>query len=212
MTHPEKAAEFLAVAVKQLPYASPPVLNHIDQQQTLSKFVGLAARAAAMALDSGKEASEAVQLLDAGRGVLVGRTIDFRYDIKGLDSGLAKKYQRIREILDAPVQPASRSPIDRDFDVHKDRHLATTEFESLKKQIREQEGFGTFGQSLSPQNMMDQAQQGPIIVLNIDDHRCDAFIISTSSIVCEKLSKVTFDETLKQTVKFRNAMKMLTGM
>ncbi|KAK0734270.1 hypothetical protein B0T26DRAFT_808792 [Lasiosphaeria miniovina] len=66
------------------PKVSPRSLNHTDKQHMLAGFGGLALVAAATALNAGKAASHALQLLELGRGVIAGLLTDMCRDISDL--------------------------------------------------------------------------------------------------------------------------------
>lgn len=80
----EEAGHFLEEAVKLLPSVTPPSLQHTDKQDMLANFMGLASTAAAVALNSGKSAYDALKLLELGRGVIASLLLDMRGDISDL--------------------------------------------------------------------------------------------------------------------------------
>jgi hypothetical protein len=71
----EKALNAGSGAIKLLPALAPRSLLNSDKQRVLTLIVGLATDAAAVAVYLGKFV-EAVQLLEQGRGVLIGNLTD----------------------------------------------------------------------------------------------------------------------------------------
>lgn len=80
----DESSQLLEEAVNLLPTVSPRSLNHTDKQHMLADSAGMASMAAATALNSGKAASHALQLLELGRGVIAGLLMDMRGDISSL--------------------------------------------------------------------------------------------------------------------------------
>ncbi|RYP32700.1 hypothetical protein DL768_011129 [Monosporascus sp. mg162] len=92
----EESSLLLQEAVNLLPTMSPRSLKHTDKQHMLADFAGLASIAGATALNSGKEAYYALQLLELGRGVIAGLLMEMRKDIsRGLSNAIhATKHPR----------------------------------------------------------------------------------------------------------------------
>ena len=74
----EESSVLLQDAVKLLPSVSPRLLQHTDKQHMLADFAGLASMAAATALNAGREAHLALELLELGRGVIAGLLLETR--------------------------------------------------------------------------------------------------------------------------------------
>uniref|UniRef100_UPI002F90CDB0 hypothetical protein n=1 Tax=Streptomyces atratus TaxID=1893 RepID=UPI002F90CDB0 len=82
----ERAAHLLEAAVRRLPTVAPRRLGRRDQQTSLASLAGLAADAAALALNapgapSQQAAARALQLLEQGRGILIGQALDTRSNL-----------------------------------------------------------------------------------------------------------------------------------
>src|SRR6185437_10054754 len=80
---PGRAAALSEAAVLLLPQAAPRLLERGDQQHAISRFAGLAADAAALALSDTatpepQRATRALQLLEAARGVLLSQALSTR--------------------------------------------------------------------------------------------------------------------------------------
>lgn len=205
----EYALPLLEKAVELLPSISPRSLSRIDQQHQLSRFKGLASDAAAVALDFGEMPVNVVRLLDSGRGILQGHILNIRGDIRDLPADLVTGYESLRALLDPPF-----APFTTDLQAYRAsdlRHVAALDFEDLLAKIRECEGgkFANFGLQLSPEAILEQGKQGPIVVLNINERRSDALIVMEDDVLFQPLNlDVTTVEA--QVEKFRKAIDILT--
>ena len=81
-----RAYRALSLVVSLLPKVSPRSLARNDQQFRISRFSGLAAQAASLALEIGESPYVAVRLLESGRGVLANLQLQVRSEIWGLRS------------------------------------------------------------------------------------------------------------------------------
>ncbi|RYP54761.1 hypothetical protein DL769_010292 [Monosporascus sp. CRB-8-3] len=196
----EESSLLLQEAVNLLPAVSPRSLKHTDKQHMLADFAGLASMAAATALNSGKEAYHALQLLELGRGVIAGLLMEMRSDISDLQQqhpGLADEFTSLRDELDAPMDKSS--PISTDDTLSwesqaKRRHEADQKFSELITKIRAQSGFYNFLLPPTAEELMAAADPNPIIVVNLSSYRCDAFLIRRDRIKVLELPGLTLEE------------------
>src|ERR1700689_2436717 len=77
----DKAVKMLEDTVKLLPKLSLQWLRRGDQQHQLLSLSGLAADAALVGILAGTSASQALHLLEQGRGVMMGIIMDYRSEI-----------------------------------------------------------------------------------------------------------------------------------
>ncbi|RYP53061.1 hypothetical protein DL770_011005 [Monosporascus sp. CRB-9-2] len=196
----EESSSLLQEAVKLLPTVSLRSLKHTDKQHMLADFAGLASMAAATALNSGKEAYHALQLLELGRGVIAGLLIEMRSDISDLQQqhpGLADEFTSFRDELDAPTDRTS--PISTDDTLSwesqaKRRRKADRNFNELITRIRAQPGFHNFLLPPTAKELMAAANPDPIIAVNLSSYRCDAFLIRRDRIKVLELPGLTLGE------------------
>ena len=109
----EDASSLLEGAVKLLPIVSPQALANNDKQYILGQFSGLASMAAALALEVGKDAYQALELLELGRCIITGLLLEIRIDISDLQQQhptLAEEFISFRNKLDSP--PSIAIPLD----------------------------------------------------------------------------------------------------
>jgi CHAT domain-containing protein len=173
-------------AVRLLPLVSTRALKQTDQQHALRQFGGLAGFAAAVALQMKKEPSHAVELLESGRGVIMGLRFETQTDLTQLrrtaeGAKLAARFEHLRDQLDADtltpgavIGPLSSMP-------RVNRHNVQREFEILKEDIRRLPKFANFLKPLEASKLMEAAAWGPIVVINVS-FRCDALLVRTSGI------------------------------
>ncbi|EHA49087.1 hypothetical protein MGG_11584 [Pyricularia oryzae 70-15] len=128
----------------------------------------------------------ALQMLETGRGVLTGSLYNIRTDISGLEEkhpDLERDFVRLRNQLDAPTQ---LSDVDPDS-----RHKASAELDRLIDEIRHCPGFERFLLSATEDEMREAAVCGPIVVINVSSHRCDALIVEQSGLRVVGLAQLT---------------------
>ena len=178
---PGRAAGLLEAAVLLLPKVAPRFLERGDQQYAIGRFAELGADAAALALSDqtipeSQRPARALRLLEAARGVLLSQALSTRGDLSMLRDRhpqLAARFVELRDWLDSPSRIASvglfRVPSDESADALRhtitDRRQAAEEFSYLLARIRSLEGFATFAQPLSMEQLEAQSEQGPVVVL-----------------------------------------------
>ncbi|KAI1118248.1 CHAT domain-containing protein [Nemania sp. NC0429] len=193
----EKCSILLEGAIELIPMISPRSLQRGDQQHVIADFgSGLASFAAAAALNAGKEAHHALELLEHGRGIMSGLLLDMRTDISDVQKyypDLAKEFVYLADELDSPSNILSPTGIRADAEnmVSKSsqanrRHEASERFPKVIESIRAKPGFQGFLLPPSLDELKAAANRGPIVVINTSAYRCDAFIIEPHQIrLCE---------------------------
>ncbi|KAH8796745.1 CHAT domain-containing protein [Hyaloscypha finlandica] len=185
-----------------------------DKQHMLADFAGLASMAAATALNAGKDAYHALQLLELGRGVIAGLLMEMRGDISDLKQqhpGLADEFISLRDELDAPVDRTT-SPISTDNTPSwepqaRRRREADQKFSELITRIRAQSGFDNFLLPPAAVELMTAADPDPIIVINLSSYRCDAFLIERDRIRVLELPGMKLKEVQKQARDLRSSRR-----
>lgn len=80
----EQAASLLENAIKIIPRISIKSLDYDDKQRVLSQLSGLVSDAASVALQAGRGADQALQLLEFGRGIITSLIVDYRNELSEL--------------------------------------------------------------------------------------------------------------------------------
>ncbi|MET8139899.1 CHAT domain-containing protein [Sphaerisporangium sp. NPDC005288] len=190
---PATAAELLGLAVGLLPETVPHQIGRGSRQRNVQRFAGLAGDAAALALADPSSPPEArgeraLQLLEAGRSVLLSQTLGTRDDLaalRELDPELAGRFVALRAILDRPAAPTGASGPDVT------RSAATTAMAGLLGRIRALDGLERFGLPPRLPDLLAEAAHGPVIVCNVSRYRSDALIVHPGGVTVLELPDLT---------------------
>jgi tetratricopeptide (TPR) repeat protein len=163
-------------------------LQNIDKRHLLSAAVGLSSDAAAIALHFNQGPVAAIEVLETGRGVIASAFFE-RSEVSALEKDypeIARSFIDLRDQLDTPssrdlLAIDERPTMAAEIKGHQ-RQEAGLQLAHLLKTIRSQPGFGRFLLSIPEADMLKAALNGPIVVLNVSSHRCDALIIMQSGI------------------------------
>ncbi|WP_280423369.1 CHAT domain-containing protein [Nocardia carnea] len=206
-----RAAEMVCGAVRLLPEVAPRRLQRPDQQYALGEYAELAADAAALTLrDTSAPAAEraalALQMLEAGRAVLLGQALQVRNDTGELEQqhpGLAAEFIRLRGLLDY----TPTNPLDTDMEPTIDtRHRLAREFDEVLARIRAEPGFETFALPPAIAQLLEQAADGPIVIFNISSYGSDALLLTASGVKVLPMRGLTRETVLDRVTAFRAAL------
>ncbi|KAF6793794.1 TPR domain-containing protein [Colletotrichum sojae] len=209
-THDVYAIANLAVGL--IPLLSTFSLQSADKQFQLRQAVGLASDAAAITLHTGHGPLAALQLLETGRGVLASSLQNIRTDLSTLQQehpDLARAFVHLRNQLDSPAQrhslKSSQLPSEKPASIDPDgRHKASVEMDILLGDIRSRPGFERFLTSATEEEMRETAAYGPVVVINISLHRCDALVVERSGVRVLALPQLTLDGLKERTSDLRS--------
>lgn len=173
----------LRTATSLLPELATSGLTRSDQQYALARLPGIAAEAAAYALQAGRP-EEALEVLEHGRGVLLGRllrTRDLDLDrLRRQAPTLADEFLRLREEeTGAPAGPSGPAATTEQAAERRRAHAAA--WQRLLGRIRALPGFDGFLRPPPAEEILRQAGDGPVVLLNISI-RCDAVIVADGTI------------------------------
>lgn len=170
---PAAALEAYRLAVRLLPRVAPRHLTRTDQQEQLARLSGLAARAAACAVDVG-DARLAVRLLEQGRGTLLGHLFESRGELAELRTAhpaAADRLAALRDRMDRlTLGPDDTGPSD-------ERHVLGTLWDEEVARIRALPGFAGFLALPSLDELLACADEGPVVLLYGGPRRGDALIL-----------------------------------
>ncbi|MHC3474293.1 CHAT domain-containing protein [Streptomyces sp. 7R007] len=214
LADPARAAALLEDAVRLLPEVAPRHMRRSDQQYALQGTSGLAADAAALTLAAGHEAGRgadretaerALRLLEAGRGVLLSQVLDTRRDhtdLRASHPGLADRYERLRDLLDQPLDEGPAAP--------QERHRRADEFTALLEEIRAQDGFASFGLPPTVDELLAETAHGPVVAFNVSRYRSDALLLTRDGITALALPGLDQDTLAEQVDSFYAALRGCT--
>ncbi|MFJ7342815.1 CHAT domain-containing protein [Streptomyces sp. NPDC101110] len=179
----ETAWRALRTATSLLPELATRSLTRSDQQHALARLPGIAAEAAAYALQAGRP-REALEVLEHGRGVLLGRllrTRDLDLDrLRRQAPALADEFLRLREEeTGGPAGPSGPTATTEQAAERRRAHAAA--WQRLLGRIRALPGFDGFLRPPPAEEILRQAGDGPVVLLNISI-RCDAVIVADGTI------------------------------
>ncbi|KAE8168526.1 CHAT domain-containing protein [Aspergillus tamarii] len=219
--------------VKLLPLLVPRWLSRDDQQHLLKNISHFTSRAASVALQANRSPAEAIDVLEAGRGVIARFTTDMKTDISELEElhpALHAEYVWLRrQILLSPspifsweVNPTKATIIPRHRRDQESRtsQITTTgrqraenlrKLEEIEKDIRELPGFEQFMKPLSPEAHMSLAKLGPIIAFNVTELRSDAIIVTENDIYTMHLERLRFQDLKANVSKVIGANQLSKG-
>lgn len=192
-----QAYRVASTGMSLIPLIVPRFLETADKQHLLSEIAGFASDGAAIALTAGKLAYEAVRFLELGRGIILGTSSDLRTDMSVLKHDhprLAEQYAELRNQLDTPAgytHQVHETNVLTPSTLRSDqRYFVGRKFEELIQDIRELPGFEGFLLGLSEDEIKASAAQGPIIVINVSNYRCDAILVKKDKIRTLRLPRL----------------------
>ncbi|GAB7186769.1 hypothetical protein ATKI12_6600 [Kitasatospora sp. Ki12] len=220
-SEPGRAATLLERAVWLLPEVTPRQLEREDQQHALGGFAGLAADAAALALENpvmpaGERAALALRLLEAGRAVLLGQALETRSDLTDLTQqrpDLATRFIHLRDLLDQSTATFTGDRADGTTSATasperaaRDRRLLVGEWADLLDEIRALPEFSSFALPPTVDELLAQATEGAVVVFNVSRYRSDALLLTTRGITCLPLPGLPIDAVVDQVNTFHQAL------
>ncbi|MFH8798709.1 CHAT domain-containing protein [Streptomyces sp. NPDC017936] len=173
---PAAALEAYRLAVRLLPRVAPRHLTRRDQQEKLARLGGLAARAAACALDVG-DVRLAVRLLEQGRGTLLGHLFESRGEVAELRRAHPAAAARLTALRDRMDRLSLGADDGLDAD---ERHALGARWDAEVARVRELPGFAGFLALPSLDELLACADEGPVVLLYGGPRRGDALILRGS--------------------------------
>jgi tetratricopeptide (TPR) repeat protein len=207
------------LALELLPFAASGRLVRGDQERGLSRVRGLAAEAAACAVNAGRP-EHAVLLLEQGRGVLLGRTMATRDGLgrlRGAHPALADRFSRLRTRLDAldALEAADAADAADGADAARGgrtsgttdlRHALAVELEHLVAEIRTRPGFSDFLGPPTMEAVLDCADQGPVVLAYVSEFRSDALVLRDGDVLLVPLPHATPQAVGEQADRLERAL------
>jgi tetratricopeptide (TPR) repeat protein len=192
----EDATDGFRTAIGLLGFVAPRSLARRDQEHALESLVGLANDAAACCIRAGLP-DLAVELLEQGRGILLGQALDTRTDLTALaeeHQALADQFTALRDALDQANHPGSRpSTLSEQTAiagsasagwVEAERQRATAvAFEQVITEIREQPGFAGFLRPLHVRDLRAAAAGGPVVIVTVSEFGSYALILTGEKVL-----------------------------
>ncbi|KAL9572093.1 hypothetical protein ACKAV7_003810 [Fusarium commune] len=165
-----------------LPSVHTRALDRNDQQFVVSTFAGVASVLCSFLL-SANRSSKALEYLEQGRAIIIGRLLDDRSDLSSLRQDrpeLANRYQNLVDGMNAPIHQTTPGVVEASL--RKRRQQAAAELEMCLKEIRCVPGHERFMLGQTVTEMQECITEGSIVVINITSLRSDAIIIFNNSV------------------------------
>lgn len=177
------AAEHFELAVSLLPFVAPDRALRDDVR--VLRPGRIAANGAACWLNVG-EPERAVVLLELGRAVLISRAATERAELSALrakEPELAVRFETLRDQLEEP--DPSDSVLGGLWEKPAptiNRAAIAVELNELLRGIRNVRGHERFLQPPKVQDLIMAAADGPVILLNASQYRCDALALTSQGV------------------------------
>jgi len=193
-------------AVRHIEEAAWAGMDRADQQRLLTELNGLPMDAAAMAIEAGR-LEEAVELLERGRGVLLARLLEapgLHALLQAHDPELAGELAWVQNALDASAtdrlgaisgQPSSDAQAAGTADR---RHRLARQRAEILDQVRQRPELEDLAAAPRLERLLAAAAQGPVVIVNVSQYRCDALIISGDQLRLVPLATLTAEAVAEQ--------------
>ncbi|MES4889533.1 CHAT domain-containing protein [Streptomyces sp. NPDC096012] len=212
----DEALRGYRTAVELLPFSVTRRLARGDQEHRLTRVHGLAAEAAACAVNAG-EPELAVQLLEHGRGVLLWQAVSARGEWERLRAAHpepAELFLRLRDRIDAldakeagegEAGAALEGKLPAD-----ERHRLAAEWERLVTRIRALPGFADFLAAPTLGSLLACAGRGPVVLAYCSVYRSDALVLRPDGVGVVPLPEVTPATLEHQVARLDDALAAAT--
>ena len=201
-----------------------PELAQGDREYGIEESAGLPGEAAAAAIAAG-DLARAVELLEHGRGILLGEALHFRSDMSQLavlDPGLATEFRRIGGQLSAlrrqpSGQPMPAPPLSTGAApapaappgprAAERRAVLAAEFAQIAERIRAVPGFADFMRVPDLDTLRDGIGPGPVAMVNASRWRCDALIVTAGGVDVVPLPSLTLQGATERVNEYLAAIQ-----
>lgn len=158
--------------------------DRTDKRHALGEWAGLASDCAALGLQAGEPPMSVLTMLEKGRGLFASSMEDQGTDLSTLQSEypeLAQRFLNLRTEMRASASPETLTETGSENlvgDTSERRRQADREFQELATEIRKCLGFKRFLLPPSESNILQAAEDGPLVVVNSTSLRADAILVS----------------------------------
>lgn len=175
--------------VGEISHLAPRSISNADKQHFMTQVAGLTSDATAATLLAGEGANKAIELLELGRGIILGSLMETRTDLTELRKQhpeIAKRLVTLQTDLTVPdrLRPSQF--------IH--RHNAAQQIEQTVHEIRALPGFDRFLQLPLEEEMKAAAAFGPVVMINTSEYGCDALIIEGTGMRSLSLPRLQIED------------------
>jgi tetratricopeptide (TPR) repeat protein len=210
LNYTEQAAKAYDVALDLLESASWSGIDQEGQETLLRRFDGLARDAAALAV-SRREYERAVEVLEHGRGVLLGRALGGQaavHRVARVSPELADEFAQAHARAEAlPASDAYGGVLSTG-----ERLAAAQRRREVIERIRQQNGLADFLHRPSCSALRNAAANGPVIIVNAARSRCDVLVVRADKDVLHiPLDDLSDDLVQSYARRFSRGLRILEG-
>jgi tetratricopeptide (TPR) repeat protein len=168
--------------------------------------IGELVRDAAAAAISLEQYDKALEWLEQGRSIVWNQMLQLRTPVEELhavDPDLAARLLHVSGLLDSQIEQEGVRWSSEENAQH--YRTLTKEWESIIEKIRSLPDFQYFLKPRNISSLMDAAQNGPVVVLNITEKRCDALalVAGMEEVIHIPLPNITSNRVME----FRDELK-----
>ncbi|WP_113705570.1 CHAT domain-containing protein [Nonomuraea lactucae] len=192
-----------AAAVALLPRTAARSRARTDREHGIGEAEGLPSEAASAALDAG-DPRRALLLMEEGRGLMLNEDLAMRgglAELRRRHPDDADDLIRLRALLNA----SETDVVDLPGAAARRRSLAVAWEESLER-IRRLPGMAGFLLPMTFDQMRAEARHGPVVVVNVSDHRADALILTGSGLRVLSLPRLSAEDVKSKATAFLSAV------
>ncbi|KAF2009745.1 hypothetical protein BU24DRAFT_497306 [Aaosphaeria arxii CBS 175.79] len=193
----DHAGDILSRSIRVFNKISPLSLDENDRQYQLSGLSNMSMYAC-LAFIMQNKPDEAVEILEAGRGVMANiamRQHDRVPILKEKNPDLHGRYTELRNSLSQSV-PSQRS---RTVDLIKQRRMDQERFEQLEEEIRQLPGLENFNRTMSAKQIQALAIQGPLVSFCVSSgYQSSALIVTSDAIQSLPLPELLYADVEKK--------------
>jgi tetratricopeptide (TPR) repeat protein len=181
-------------------------ISRADQERLIGQLNGLPGDAAAMAIKSGR-LERAVELLEQGRGVLLGRALDMPAQYLSLRErapDLAEQLSDVQQALDVHAAPGlvpaegwPHGPEELQSIADRRSQLARQRDELLA-QVQARPDLADVVAPPRFPSLVTAAADGPVIIVNVSVYGCDALLVTTDGVRLVALPGLTAEAAAAQ--------------
>ncbi|KAG9052653.1 hypothetical protein FS842_009458, partial [Serendipita sp. 407] len=178
----EPAMDAYTCAIKLLPRIASLGLAVADQHALLAEVGSVVRDAVASAIQSKRHVT-AVEWAEHGRSIVWQNLLSLRAplnDLRRNHEELANSLEKISQQMEEPHGDAplgSKGPKQSSDQVVTKYLTLAREWEAILKEIRSKPNFESFLQPNKFDELQVAADDGPVVILNVQDSRCDALIL-----------------------------------
>jgi CHAT domain len=192
-----EASAIFEESFRLLPAISPRTSSRQDLQECLRRLPNSASVAASTFLKAGRSTTDALQVLEKGRGIISSYVIDSHSNVPFLekDGDLYRRYANLQDILALPIR--SDEPDDGHHSAQRyalellRRSKAATDLDEIIQGKRQKSGVSFLRDSLEENDILHLALNYPIVYVNVSSVSSEAFLLTGDKIDCLSLPGLT---------------------